>query len=404
MLRQSASRSHRSAADGSSCGVAGTQCKNQDTCLTGICQDRGYKPAGTGCGDSSSGQCDNADTCNATGTCLPNHLADGTLCGGAGTECKNQDTCLSGACNDNGYKPAGTACGSPTTGQCDNADTCNGTGTCQLNHVADGTGCDDGDICTVTDECASGVCVGSGSPPLPAEVNQSLLLSQSGVITQLGWTDAPGPFNVYRGARTTGAPWMYNQACMASHLAVSNVVEPLTPPKGRVYFYLITRLDACGESIPGRDSAGTPEPNYTPCGSPDRDSDGDGVIDVFDNCPTIPNPTQTDTDGDNHGDACDNCSATYNPTQRDMDHDGLGDACDPDIDNDGIPNGLDNCPYKVNPDQADTDGDGVGNVCDNCPVVSNPRQHDCNLNNIGDACDPRPCGCCFGMEVVNDDH
>jgi hypothetical protein len=191
---------------------------------------------------------------------------------------------------------------------------------------------------------------------------------------------------------------------MVSHLAVSNVVEPLTPPKGRVYFYLITRLDTCGESIPGRDSTGAPEPNNNPCGSPALDSDGDGVADVFDNCPTIPNPTQADGDGDNHGDACDNCPFAYNPTQRDTDHDGLGDACDPDIDNDGIPNGLDNCPYRSNPDQADTDHDGVGNVCDNCPVVSNPRQHDCNYNNIGDACDPLPCSIVYGRISGNLDN
>ena len=35
------------------------------------------------------------------------------------------------------------------------------------------------------------------------------------------------------------------------------------------------------------------------------DSDGDGVLDVSDNCPNIPNPDQTDTDLDGQGDACD---------------------------------------------------------------------------------------------------
>jgi len=34
------------------------------------------------------------------------------------------------------------------------------------------------------------------------------------------------------------------------------------------------------------------------------DSDGDGVVDFRDNCPTVPNPTQADSDGDGIGDAC----------------------------------------------------------------------------------------------------
>ena len=35
------------------------------------------------------------------------------------------------------------------------------------------------------------------------------------------------------------------------------------------------------------------------------DTDGDGVPDATDNCPTVPNPDQKDTDGDGIGDACD---------------------------------------------------------------------------------------------------
>jgi uncharacterized repeat protein (TIGR01451 family) len=36
-----------------------------------------------------------------------------------------------------------------------------------------------------------------------------------------------------------------------------------------------------------------------------KDSDGDGVVDVYDNCPLAPNPDQTDSDGDGKGDVCD---------------------------------------------------------------------------------------------------
>lgn len=42
-----------------------------------------------------------------------------------------------------------------------------------------------------------------------------------------------------------------------------------------------------------------------------------------------------------------------------------------DVDDDGVPDHLDNCPRKSNTDQADDDGDGVGNACDDykCPAA-----------------------------------
>jgi len=38
-----------------------------------------------------------------------------------------------------------------------------------------------------------------------------------------------------------------------------------------------------------------------------------------------------------------------------------------DSDGDGVADTSDNCPSEVNPDQADCDGDGVGNACDATP-------------------------------------
>jgi hypothetical protein len=129
------------------------------------------------------------------------------------------------------------------------------------------------------------------------------------------------------------------------------------------------------------------------------DTDGDGVCDGLDNCPTISNSSQLDTDDDSVGDLCDNCVTAPNPDQIliDADGDGHHDLCDncpsaanagqKDQDTDGSGDVCDNCPGLVNEDQADHDTDGLGDACDNCPVTSNDSQEDVDADGLGDLCD-----------------
>ncbi len=104
------------------------------------------------------------------------------------------------------------------------------------------------------------------------------------------------------------------------------------------------------------------------------DSDGDGVWDEPDNCPSVPNADQTNTPLgpiDNGPDiAGDDITNPY--------EDAVGDACDDDADNDGLPDAQESdsaCPFRLT---RDSDGDGsldgyeVTQSSDPCDPASKP--------------------------------
>ncbi|MFY0531186.1 hypothetical protein [Nannocystis pusilla] len=107
------------------------------------------------------------------------------------------------------------------------------------------------------------------------------------------------------------------------------------------------------------------------------DLDGDAIADADDNCPNVFNPplliepgVQPNADGDAAGDACDPCPLDNTDTCTFIDAD--------DMDDDGVPNGADNCIRVANGDQADGDDDGKGDECDTCPTA-NPGYSPCPI-------------------------
>jgi hypothetical protein len=135
----------------------------------------------------------------------------------------------------------------------------------------------------------------------------------------------------------------------------------------------------------------------------------------LDNCPTTANSDQTNADADAVGAACDsddgdggvplaypadfdvdadgvpggldNCPETFNPDQVDLDQNQSGNACDSDDDGDQVMDVQDNCALQWNQSQIDSDLDGLGDSCDNCPFERNTGQADRNGDGIGDHCD-----------------
>jgi OOP family OmpA-OmpF porin len=112
------------------------------------------------------------------------------------------------------------------------------------------------------------------------------------------------------------------------------------------------------------------------------DSDGDGVVDALDKCPTTPagrkvNAQGCELDGDADGivDALDQCPTT--PPGRKVNAQG----CELDGDGDGVVDALDQCPttpagHKVNAQgcELDGDGDGVVDSVDQCPTTPAGRK------------------------------
>jgi len=172
-------------------GCESQPCAEWQLTVEGFCECTPL-PAGTLCRGNTN-VCDVAEVCNgASYLCPADAVAPaGQACRAARDACDLPETCngTSKFCPAAGDQPApaGTPCRAASGAQCDAADVCDGAViTCPDRSQPDGTGCDDANSCTATDQCSAGTCVGSGGP-ITLSPNPLLLPD-----TQVGSTSAPG--------------------------------------------------------------------------------------------------------------------------------------------------------------------------------------------------------------------
>jgi hypothetical protein len=193
-----------------------------------------------------------------------------------------------------------------------------------------------------TTETAPPAVPGEPSGPAPADGGVNVPLS-----VQLDWADAAGAasYDVFLG---TGAALA--QMAFQGHTATSDWT-PIGLAAGTTYYWRVVAKNSVGAATPGPvwsfttagagdncpDDPNKTAPGVCGCGTPDVDTDGDGVMDCNDACPDDAQKTEP-------GDC------------------GCG-TPDVDTDGDAVMDCVDNCPDVANADQADTDGDGTGDAC-----------------------------------------
>jgi len=103
------------------------------------------------------GYCD-----TGSGECLTMNAVDGASCDD-GDACTVGDSCDAGACLGDAIDPDdGNEC---------TADSCDPVDGVLNDPVENGTGCNDGDLCTLDDECLDGACVGTENPDCQCEAD-----------------------------------------------------------------------------------------------------------------------------------------------------------------------------------------------------------------------------------------
>jgi methylmalonyl-CoA mutase cobalamin-binding subunit len=316
-------------------------CNNiDDDCNGQIDDNLGTLSCGQGACFRSVAACTNG----VAGVCTPGNPTTET-CNNIDDDCNGQvDDMGNISCGIGACQRTVAACTNGTAGVCTpgtpTAEVCNG-----IDDNCDGIVDNDADTdndgipnCLDPDDDNDGVPDAADCAPLLASVSSVPPAVGNSVLASLAtpgkysWLLAPQAYvyNIYRGvASGSSGNYLPSSVCLLDQNPTGTFTDSAVPPPGQIYYYLVAPTNRCGEGQAGTGSDGNPLVLPAPCAPATIDTDGDGIQDRDDLCPTISNPSQADADHDQRGDGCDNCPATPNNDQADNDGDGIGDACDP---------------------------------------------------------------------------
>ncbi len=133
----------------------GNPCAAASECASGFCVDGVCCEAACGNGAADCKACSVALGSALDGKC--DSVSNGSACSD-GNGCTQTDTCQSGVCM------GGNAVTCTALDQCHTAGTCS-AGACTNPNKANGTACNDGNACTTADACQNGTCTGGSAAP-----------------------------------------------------------------------------------------------------------------------------------------------------------------------------------------------------------------------------------------------
>jgi hypothetical protein len=202
---------------------------------------------------TASDQCHNAGVCApATGVCSNPPKTNGSGCTD-GDLCTQTDTCQSGVCVG----------GNPIV--CSQSDQCHQIGTCTAGVCnnplqPDGTACDDSVDCTGPDVCTAGSCAGTTNPP------GELVNARFNDKTTFAWDSVPNTpvYDILRGSISAlpVGPGGGDEICFDND-NVSLLTDATTPGTGQGFFYLVRAANACGQGGYGTQKNLTPRLSTT---------------------------------------------------------------------------------------------------------------------------------------------